>query len=696
MCNRVALAATVVLLLWGAGFRAFAADLTQTYRHKDGFALRYPAGWTVQEGEGSVQIAIPGAEQESYFLLSEVVQGVTRPDDDRVIAALEATVKELAPFLNRAGGATPVAFRGGQGATVAWEGRNANGQEMQFRVYLGLLGDRLVQFTAVGAKAALVAREAVIREVFATIGPAEGGAAPPGGGNPLGGNPLGRPAPGADPLAGVYQGDGITLELQRRGEGYTGAITVQGQRYPVTGEFRGETLYGTFQAGGQTYMFAAKLEGGGLKLTSDGNDYRLARQGQAATPAGPANPLGGGAPAAGGPFAGTFALQTPKGTNVLTLQQQGDRVTGTLRTTDGTVFQVEGQVQGNLLAGVISSQEGGMYIEIEPQGNDLKLSYMEVDPNTRQPRRETATAAVFTRQGGGPAGQPAPPVDLGGGVPLAPGRTYEAGQTVTSAECGVALTIPQGYRAQLPEDGGVLVVGNGQGRLALVAAATLAGVQPSPQQLAQDFLVLLTSPAVVGEGAQLQFAGQPQLQGERLVAALQGTGPNGPISGYVIGLVSETGTGNEALVVALGGAGDGEVQRLAEALAGSVRFGRAGVDPSPWHQQLAGHTLINDGGSHSRTRPNTTLSRDNRTTIQLAADGQYAYSYKALGSITTPGGLGGAYETNDSSQGRWLIFTSLTGPTLLLLPQDNKPPTAYALSVDGGQLVMNGAYYSVN
>lgn len=121
------------------------------------------------------------------------------------------------------------------------------------------------------------------------------GTPPQGDGNPLGGgNPLagGRPAP----YAGTFQGDGLVLELQAKGDAYEGSLTFQGQRMackatPVQGGLRG-----SFTTGQGEFAFEAADAPTGLRLTSGGQTYQLVRQG----PPAPANPLGGGAaPAAG-------------------------------------------------------------------------------------------------------------------------------------------------------------------------------------------------------------------------------------------------------------------------------------------------------------------------------------------------------------------------------------------------------------
>ena len=105
-----------------------------------------------------------------------------------------------------------------------------------------------------------------------------------------------QPAP-ADPFAGTFTGDGLTLSLQRGPQGYQGELVLQGKRYPATAQATGGKLAGSFSADGNAFDFSATLEGRVLTLVSGKATYRL----QAPTPpnGGAARPGGaeGGDPA---------------------------------------------------------------------------------------------------------------------------------------------------------------------------------------------------------------------------------------------------------------------------------------------------------------------------------------------------------------------------------------------------------------
>ena len=695
----------VALVVLGAARPSSAVDLTQVFTHPAGFSLRLPADWQANVSDEAVNFVVPGGEAESYFLLADPAAGLRQPDAPEVLSGLDEQVKQLAPYLQRRAGGQPLATGVGQGVVLVWEGQNPNGQLVQFKVYAAIAADHLVELTAVGPQAALAARQAVVDAVFGSLSTGGATAQPAASG----GNPLGRPAAAPDPLVGRYAGDNLELELTGGPGQYAGTLTVGGQTYPLTAEARGATLYGTFTAGGTQYMFSAKLEGDTLSVTSDGATHQLARQGGAAANNG--NPLGGaGGPAAGagGAFSGTYAATVQGGgVNRLQLTQDGPKVTGTMALATGGSWRIEAQVAGDILQGFAADDQGALYFEAALAGQTLTMTFMEFDNQARQPKRDTGRAMPFQRESaaapaaGGPSpagGQPPP--QTGGtaplkGTPVQRGRVYNAGEQVVMEACGVGFTVPANLRAQLDEDGAGLVMADGQGRIVLVAGAQIVPDSPSPQQLLQEFVAQFAAPGLLGENTQLGLAAQPDIQGNTVVVQLQGQGPKGAISGHVIGVCSAAG-GNEALVAAFGPQGDPVLAQIASSVAGSFAFGVPKSDITPWYQQLAGHTLSNNGGSYDRTSPNTTLNRDNQTTIQLAPDGRFTYQYRAMGMVTTPGGVGGQYDTTDTMQGRYRFFSGVAGPMLLLLPEGDHDPRTYSLSVDGNAVVMNGAPYSVN
>jgi hypothetical protein len=103
--------------------------------------------------------------------------------------------------------------------------------------------------------------------------------------NPLAPRPADSPA---DAWAGTYlgqeQGQTLRLTLERRGEGYGGAIELSGQRLPLEATGDAGRLAGSFTSEGARFPFTVTRDGAAVVLESGGATYRLAREA-------PANPL---------------------------------------------------------------------------------------------------------------------------------------------------------------------------------------------------------------------------------------------------------------------------------------------------------------------------------------------------------------------------------------------------------------------
>jgi hypothetical protein len=91
-------------------------------------------------------------------------------------------------------------------------------------------------------------------------------------------------------FAGVFEGDGLRLDLKRERDELKGVLIVGDQQFPVTARAAAGGIAGTFTSEGYNFEFTARFDGDQLLLTSDDEMHRLAR-----VRARPANPLSGGA-----------------------------------------------------------------------------------------------------------------------------------------------------------------------------------------------------------------------------------------------------------------------------------------------------------------------------------------------------------------------------------------------------------------
>ncbi|NUQ01634.1 MAG: hypothetical protein HUU35_17460 [Armatimonadetes bacterium] len=230
-------------------------------------------------------------------------------------------------------------------------------------------------------------------------------------------------------------------------------------------------------------------------------------------------------------------------------------------------------------------------------------------------------------------------------------------------------------------------------RVALVGVAASAPQPPTIESLASSYFTLLTNPKLLGDNIQLQPAAQPQVNGDTVTLPFVGMNQAGPVAGFAIGKLGPA--GNAIIVFTAGGQHEQQVvEALAREIVGSAAFGAPTEDPNQAFRALAGQRLVKTGGSYNKTSPNTSLSQDSQTVIDLGGNGQFAYHYRSMGMVTTPGGMGGHYDTNDNKRGTWRIEVYANGTGLLLVPDDGSEIMSFDIGVDGGQLLLNGAPYS--
>jgi len=101
-------------------------------------------------------------------------------------------------------------------------------------------------------------------------------------------------------------------------------------------------------------------------------------------------------------FNGSFVYQSPQGPVTLTLQQQGQAVTGSMRGADGSMFQLQGALYAEGATGEISTGDGTGFFAVGYVDDALKLIVAEIDPSTGQPNLANGWSLDFTpAQGGG-------------------------------------------------------------------------------------------------------------------------------------------------------------------------------------------------------------------------------------------------------------------------------------------------------
>jgi hypothetical protein len=262
--------------LGGASSARDAAALDRTVEHPGGVAFACPAAWQTQASGPAVELRPPNpnplGEPPVYKLVVLPRGELRRPDDPAVIGQMEQQSRASAPHLKRVGGVDSIAVPGGAGAILTFEGKSAAGLVERARIYIALVGDKVVFLFARSGKLVLAAHEPTLDAIFATV----------------------KAPAAASPFAGTFENDRMSVKLVARGSAFEGHIAFGGKTMPLTAKVEGGKLSGSFESGGHRFPFTAELAGNTLRLTSGGTTYDLARKGGA--PAAPANPLAGAGP----------------------------------------------------------------------------------------------------------------------------------------------------------------------------------------------------------------------------------------------------------------------------------------------------------------------------------------------------------------------------------------------------------------
>ncbi len=129
------------------------------------------------------------------------------------------------------------------------------------------------------------------------------------------------------------------------------------------------------------------------------------------------------------PYTWTFRMSSGNVTLTLKLTQGEDQsLTGTLSSTNGTTFQVNGTVeQGGVATGTCTLQGGGSYFESYLQGDELVLTLIQPDANG-EPDYDKTQQWQFKRSGGGAVTAAGRPVNIyqqqAAGQPSQPQQQY--------------------------------------------------------------------------------------------------------------------------------------------------------------------------------------------------------------------------------------------------------------------------------
>ena len=371
-------------------------------------------------------------------------------------------------------------------------------------------------------------------------------------------------------------------------------------------------------------------------------------------------------------FKGTYTMTS--GTTKLTLalnQGAGGLVTGTLSSSTGAVFQLNGKLEEDIVTGTCQGKAGSSQFEASFEGSQLILTLIETGPTGEV----TSRSLEFVRSGGGAgvsselglapaqpgaadpkpkAQSPAPAIPQPSNpapAPAAPPQPSGGGNAVSVTELGCSFTIPAGWNGQKQGEAIYLTSTNYKGFILIQRHA-----YKSLQQMANE-----ASQGIVDESTNTRLMPVSQFQpfGKNgMVAEFSGMAQGQKSRTFAIGLISPQGGGVTIMAATEEASYSSDYSDFVLAIAGSLSFVPGGASggsqiPSPqsngggdmdlmkyfageWYAYSSGSTISGGAGTER--------------TMTLCPDGLFRDSSEFSAS---GGGWGAA--NAQSGGGRWII-----------------------------------------
>ncbi len=389
-------------------------------------------------------------------------------------------------------------------------------------------------------------------------------------------------------------------------------------------------------------------------------------------------------------YTGTFQVSNGDVTLTLTIKQDGfNGLTGSLISSNGSQFQLQGMVTEGVAAGIFSGNEGSLYFEAFLEGNNLSISLIEPDEFS-MPDYSTAQNLVLIRsnqqlpQSQAPSLTPSSPAQQAISTPpqKAPVNVKPGTERVNDEVNGYSFTKPDGWIHQ-HVDGQILLGSN--------TIPGLISVFPHQAGSMQDLLGLMQL-GIQEEGVYLTLSGAIQQHGSNsAVGNYEGIVQGEEARGYGIGLLSQHGGGIYILAVSTPQKLGQEIMAAADYLARNTKFGKRKTGDSNLVRHFSGEWAWTNG---YRTEWMT-----------FFPDGSYSDQSEASysgnmsdgsGNITGNWGVAG----QDSNRGRWSIQGTMdSGVITVINPDGSQKRYEYGVFVERGEkyyreYIINGYHYS--
>jgi hypothetical protein len=141
-----------------------------------GLSLRYPGDWTLQEAPGIIQLISPEVEKSAQgpptalsSVSTEQAGRISSIEDPRLISALESSMTQMLPFLQRVGGKERIKAGNVSGIMLTREGINPQGMSVRGQLAATVLKGFSLSVFAIGSEDVITARQQTLREIFSSF-----------------------------------------------------------------------------------------------------------------------------------------------------------------------------------------------------------------------------------------------------------------------------------------------------------------------------------------------------------------------------------------------------------------------------------------------------------------------------------------------------------------------------------------------
>lgn len=379
-------------------------------------------------------------------------------------------------------------------------------------------------------------------------------------------------------------------------------------------------------------------------------------------------------------YNGTYQLITDEATLTLVLQEvSGGIITGTLSSTKGVAYQVQGEISDGVAMGVCSDQQSGLYFEAYLEESELSMGLIEPD-EFNMPDYNTARYFVFEKQDQDaqvetPNVQPQAEQARTLVQPQSPEVQSRQNQSQTNTSSSPDISTkeagdpiwgwkfrpPGGWQFQKNQEG-IFLGHNTIAGLIMVLPHMSANMQEMQQEMIKG---------ISEEGNYLSLSGNLTSPGDGMLEGeYSGVMDGAQVKARGIGTLSPYGGGAFIIAVTTPDKYGNEIQNTAGAIAQSLTY----------FKPVGGELMPHFAGKWTNYTKNTS------TWITLFPDGRYGEQYESSYSGNLSGGGNWGTAGQNDRGGRWTVKGSKEqGQIIVRLNNGNELIYNYRVHSKNGQ-----------